>query len=142
MIITGIAAVVPYAGKHLLGDEKGMPWRCSADLQFFKAMTMGKTCIVGHRTAQDLPTLVGRNLKIWTRDVRPVDLLCNLLSSLDEPEVMVIGGGATYRAFKSHMSSFVLSVLDPKYLVRSVGSQPVWLDEDLVNNEMTTKVVF
>ena len=138
MIITGIAAVVPYAGKHLLGDEKGMPWKCGADLQFFKAMTMGKTCIVGHRTAQDLPTLVGRNLKIWTRDVRPVDLL----SSLCETEVMVIGGGATYWAFKTHMSEFVLSVLYQKYLVRTVGAQPVWLDEDLVNNEMTTKVVF
>ena len=138
MIITGIAAVVPYAGKHLLGDEKGMPWRCREDLQFFKAMTLGKTCIVGHRTAQGLPLLVGRNLKIWTRDVRPYDLL----ESLNEPEVMVIGGGATYRAFKAHMSEFVLSVLDPRHLVRAVGAQPVWLDEDLVNNEMTTKVEF
>jgi dihydrofolate reductase len=101
--ITLIAAM---AGNRVIGMENRLPWRLPADLQHFKALTMGKPMIMGRKTWESLPGLLpGRPHIVVTgnRDYRAEG--CAVAHSIEQAlelagdvdEVMVVGGGAFYR---------------------------------------------
>lgn len=94
----------------------------SQDLQHFKALTLGKTVIMGRRTNEALPKrkLPGRCNVVLTRDssfsVEGVDVATSLAEALQmveaESEVFVIGGAQAYEAFLPHASRLFLTVID------------------------------
>src|SRR5690606_41571449 len=65
-----IALVVARARNGVIGRDGGLPWRLRSDLQRFKAVTMGKPCIMGRKTWDSLPLkpLPGRLNLVLTRD--------------------------------------------------------------------------
>jgi dihydrofolate reductase len=65
-----IALVVARARNGVIGRDGGLPWRLRSDLQRFKAITIGKPCIMGRRTWESLPLkpLPGRLNLVLSKD--------------------------------------------------------------------------
>jgi dihydrofolate reductase len=67
--VPAITIVVARAANGAIGLNGGLPWRISADLKHFKAVTMGSAMVMGRRTFDSLPGLLpGRRHIVLTRD--------------------------------------------------------------------------
>ena len=108
MPLPHLAIVVARARNGVIGREGDLPWRLRSDLQRFKAVTLGKPCIMGRRTWQSLPLkpLPGRLNLVLSRDesfLAKGALVCTTLDEAVEigretaeedgvDEICVIGG--------------------------------------------------
>lgn len=101
-----IELVVAVAENDVIGRANALPWRLPADMRHFKALTLGKTVLMGRKTYESIgKALPGRVNIVLTRahDFDPGD--CRIAASLDEArrisstagELMVIGGAEIYR---------------------------------------------
>lgn len=104
MIKPRVTLVVARATNGVIGRDGGLPWRISADLKRFKALTMGSVMIMGRRTFDSLPGLLpGRRHIVLTRDrgwsVEGAEVAHSVDEALalagDEP-VSVIGGAEIF----------------------------------------------
>ncbi len=70
MPLPHLALVVARARNGVIGRDGGLPWRLRSDLQRFKAVTLGKPCIMGRRTWDSLPLkpLPGRLNLVLSKD--------------------------------------------------------------------------
>ena len=89
----------------LIGRESDLPWRLSADLQYFKQITMGKPIIMGRKTHESIGRpLPGRQNIVITRDEDFIAEGCTIVSSIPKSlqaageveEVMFMGGASLY----------------------------------------------
>jgi dihydrofolate reductase len=96
-----ISMIVARSRNHVIGRDNQMPWKISADLQFFKRVTMGHPVIMGRKTwesiGRPLPgrrnIVVSRNKDLQLNGAEVVHSLEDALNSLDEfSRVFVIGG--------------------------------------------------
>jgi dihydrofolate reductase len=96
-----ISMIVARSRNHVIGRDNQMPWKISADLQFFKRVTMGHPVIMGRKTwesiGRPLPgrrnIVVSRNHHYLATGGELVGSLEEALKSLSEFErVFVIGG--------------------------------------------------
>jgi dihydrofolate reductase len=98
------------ADNGVIGRAGGLPWRIPDDMRRFKALTLGKPCIMGRKTWDSLPRkpLPGRTNIVVTRDesfraedavvVRSLDDAIAQAEQENSEEIMVIGGAEIYRA--------------------------------------------
>jgi dihydrofolate reductase len=64
-----VTIVVARASNGAIGLNGGLPWRLSADMKHFKAVTMGTAMVMGRGTFESLPGLLpGRRHIVLTRD--------------------------------------------------------------------------
>ena len=93
--------IVARSRNHVIGRDNQMPWKISADLQFFKRVTMGHPVIMGRKTWESIGRpLPGRRNIIVSRNANYEATGGELVGSLDEalkslsefPRVFVIGG--------------------------------------------------
>ncbi|WP_453977931.1 dihydrofolate reductase [Brevundimonas sp. Marseille-Q4549] len=65
-----ISLVVARGRNGVIGRDGDLPWRLRSDLQRFKAITIGKPCLMGRKTWESLPLrpLPGRLNLVLTRD--------------------------------------------------------------------------
>ncbi len=98
--------LVAAARNNAIGGNNDLLWRIPEDLKRFKALTMGKLCIMGRKTFESIgKPLPGRRFVIISRDLNYKAEGCVVVSNLqaalalgrDEAEVMIIGGGEIYR---------------------------------------------
>ena len=70
MALPQLVLVVARARNGVIGRDGDLPWRLRSDLQRFKAVTLGKPCIMGRKTWESLPLkpLPGRLNLILSRD--------------------------------------------------------------------------
>lgn len=112
MPLPSIALVVARARNGVIGRDGRLPWYLRSDLQWFKANTIGKPCIMGRATWESLPLkpLPGRLNIVLSRDpeFRPKNAL--VVSNLDEAieiareqavedgqtEIAIIGGARVF----------------------------------------------
>jgi len=98
--------VVAVADNDVIGRANRLPWRLSADLRRFKALTMGRPILMGRKTHEAIGrALPGRLNLVLTRsdDCRAAG--CTVVGSLDSAyaaaagaaALMVIGGADIYR---------------------------------------------
>lgn len=96
-----ISMIVARSRNHVIGRDNQMPWKISADLQFFKRVTMGFPVIMGRKTwesiGRPLPgrrnIVVSRNPALTLAGAEVANSLDNALDRLSElPRVFVIGG--------------------------------------------------
>ena len=96
-----ISMIVARSRNHVIGKDNQMPWKISADLQFFKKVTMGHPVIMGRKTwesiGRPLPgrrnIVVSRNTELQLTGAEVVNSLDAALASLSEfQRVFVIGG--------------------------------------------------
>ena len=95
------------AENGVIGRDNTLPWRISADLKRFKALTMGKPMIMGRKTFDSFPApLPGRRHIVLTRDTawqaegaEPAHSVEQALALAGDGEVAVIGGAEIYALF-------------------------------------------
>ncbi|MBV1930403.1 MAG: dihydrofolate reductase [Porticoccaceae bacterium] len=110
--MTIIALIVAVADNGVIGNNNELPWRISADLKYFRQVTLGKPIIMGRRTYESIgKPLPGRTNIVMTRDAawqaEGLEIAGDLTQALvmatkiaDDSgveEVMVIGGETIYR---------------------------------------------
>ena len=110
MIRPRLCLVAARARNGVIGMKGDLPWRLRGDLQRFKAVTMGKPCLMGRTTWESLPLrpLPGRLNIVLTRDESfeaTGAVVCTNLSEALEmareqgvDEICVIGGAQLYEA--------------------------------------------
>ena len=101
-----VSLVVARATNGVIGVQGRIPWRISADMKHFKAVTMGKPCIMGRKTWDSLPKrpLPGRTNIVLTRNESFCGEGAVVAHRLDEAlafadgteEIAVIGGADIY----------------------------------------------
>ncbi len=104
-----ISLIVAKADNGVIGYENKMPWHIPAELQYFKARTMGKPIIMGRKTFDSLGrVLPGRPHVVVSRSKLDLPENCYSVNSLEAgiaqaqaltegDEVVVIGGAEIYR---------------------------------------------
>ena len=101
MSLTLIAAL---DRRHAIGFGNRLPWHLPDDLKRFKALTCGKTVLMGRKTAESLGRALPerRNLVLTRNGGVPFDGM-QAVASLEQAmalagaeELMVIGGGEIY----------------------------------------------
>ena len=107
-----LALVVARARNGVIGKDGDLPWRLRSDLQRFKAVTIGKPCIMGRKTWESLPLkpLPGRLNLVLSKDESFEARGALVCTTLDEAveiaretaeedgvdEICVIGGTALF----------------------------------------------
>ena len=101
-----ISMIVARSRNHVIGRDNQMPWKISADLQFFKRVTMGYPVIMGRKTWESIGRpLPGRRNIVVSRNpdlqliggevAQSLDAALTLLK--DSPRVFVIGGEQLFK---------------------------------------------
>ena len=111
-----LIAVVALGRNHCIGHKNEMPWHIPEDLAHFKALTMGKTVLMGRKTFESILASLGRPLpgrpqmvltrsSAWAPEVVGSDAITRASSLADAlemararglDELMVIGGAEVY----------------------------------------------
>ncbi|OGH88967.1 MAG: hypothetical protein A2537_00020 [Candidatus Magasanikbacteria bacterium RIFOXYD2_FULL_36_9] len=102
-----IAAV---AENNCIGKNNKIPWNVPEDFQYFKKMTLGKTCVMGQATFESIlgylgKPLPGRQTVVVTLDknyiapegVRILHSLDDVFEQLKNEDVFICGGASIYR---------------------------------------------
>jgi dihydrofolate reductase len=101
-----VSLVVAVAENGVIGRDNALPWRLSADLKRFKALTLGHTVIMGRKTFESIGKgLTGRRNLVVSRnpEFRPAGAtrVPNLAAALETAgpagDVFIIGGAEIYR---------------------------------------------
>tara|TARA_R110002050_G_scaffold269917_2_gene412663 strand:+ start:213585 stop:214076 length:492 start_codon:yes stop_codon:yes gene_type:complete len=100
-----LAIIVATDEQGLIGKENDLPWKLSADLQYFRRVTMGKPLIMGRNTHESIGrALPGRKNIIVTKNKTYQAEDCTVVHSINDAllacenmdEVMVMGGASLY----------------------------------------------
>ena len=94
-----------------IGYQNHLPWHCKEELGVFQRKTVGKTLVVGRKTAETLPALRGRKVVCITRNPtldtsewkNAVTITDQVTSNSDSVDggIMIAGGSQIYEeAFK------------------------------------------
>lgn len=106
-----VSLIVAVAANNVIGRDNDLIWHISADLKHFKAITSGKTCIMGRKTFESILAALGKPLPnrhtvIVSRSgytYEGTDSCTSLEEAIDfarkncEGEIMVTGGAQIYR---------------------------------------------
>lgn len=132
MALPQITLVVARASNGVIGRDGELPWRIRSDLQRFKAVTIGKPCIMGRKTWESLPLrpLPGRLNLVLTRDesyaerdIAKGSVVCTSLEEAlsmareqandDEVnEIAVVGGAAIFEAVLPRAKRLYITEVD------------------------------
>ena len=107
--MAGLVLIAALDRCNAIGKEGALPWHLPADLNRFKALTMGKPMLMGRRTAESLGrALPGRANLVLTRRGRAPFEGMRAVASVEEAariadadgagDLCVIGGGEVYAA--------------------------------------------
>ncbi|BAO42991.1 dihydrofolate reductase [Thiolapillus brandeum] len=116
-----ISIISAMAHNRVIGHENRLPWHLPADLQHFKAVTMGKPMIMGRKTWESLPGLLpGRPHIVVTRNPDYRAEGARVVHSLEESfdaagdveEIMIVGGANLYAQALSHARRMYLTQID------------------------------
>lgn len=106
-----LALIWAMAENRVIGAEGGLPWRLPGEMQYFRALTLGKPVIVGRRTFESFPKpLPGRTNIVVSRSIEIDHPRVRVARDLDEAiaigreiarrdgvdEIMVAGGAELY----------------------------------------------
>tara|TARA_B110001469_G_C9528135_1_gene262661 strand:+ start:239 stop:727 length:489 start_codon:yes stop_codon:yes gene_type:complete len=101
-----LAIIVATDEQGLIGKDNDLPWKLSADLQYFRKVTMGKPIIMGRRTHESIGRpLPGRKNIIITSYKAYQAEGCTVTNSMSQAieacenaqEVMIMGGASLYQ---------------------------------------------
>ena len=113
-----LAIIVATDEQGLIGKDNDLPWKLSADLQYFRRVTMGKPLIMGRSTHESIGrALPGRQNIVVTKNTSFSAEGCTIAHSVDEAlqacedteEVMVMGGASLYEQFLPHAKRLYLT---------------------------------
>lgn len=104
-----LSIIVAVGDNRVIGRDNDLPWRISADLRRFKALTLGHHLLMGRKTFESIGrALPGRTTIVLTRGTPALPPGVLVAGSLDralqlareagDTEAFVAGGAAVYAA--------------------------------------------
>lgn len=107
----------------VIGNNNKLIWHFPEDLKRFKALTMGKTIIMGRKTFESLPGILpGRKHIVITQNqdyshenvviVHDINKIINLKNTSEEN--FIIGGGKIYKELLPYASKLYLTKVHSK----------------------------
>ena len=124
-----VAVIFAVAENGVIGRDNALPWKLSADMQYFKRITMGKPIVMGRKTYESIgKPLPGRTNIVISRNAAYAAEGVEVVRSLDAAlalgreiaardgvdEVMVMGGAEIYAA--------TIPIADQLYITEVHGS--------------------
>lgn len=118
-----LAIIVATDEQGLIGRDNDLPWRLSADLQYFRKVTMGKPLIMGRNTHESIGrALPGRKNIIVTKNKAYKAEGCFVVHSIteasiacgDASEVMIMGGASLYEQYLPVADKLYLTLVHAK----------------------------
>ena len=115
-----IALIAAMAQNRVIGRDNQLPWRISADLRRFKALTMGKPIVMGRKTWESIGRpLPGRTNIVITRDAGFQADGCRVVHSIEQAlevaagheQVMIIGGANLYQQMLGRADRLYLTLV-------------------------------
>lgn len=111
---------------YLIGKDNWMPWDIPNDLGYFKAMTTGKTIIMGRKTFESFgQPLPKRHHIVLTRNqdyqapgcdvIHHVDEALDYIKQHDDEEIIVIGGAEIYHLFLPYADRLYITYIDAAF---------------------------
>ncbi|MFA5593446.1 MAG: dihydrofolate reductase [Micavibrio sp.] len=105
-----ISLVVAAADNNAIGKDNAMPWHIPEDFRHFKAITMGKPCIMGRKTFESILAQLGKPLPgrvniIVSRSnyqhggaltCKDLEEAIEQAAKTDTDEICIIGGAQIY----------------------------------------------
>lgn len=119
-----INVIAAMAKNRVIGINNTLPWRLAADLQHFKALTMGHHIVMGRKTYESIgKPLPGRTTVIVTRDANYRVEGCLTATSIDaaiaacgnDPEVFFVGGAELYAQVLARADRLYLTEIQADY---------------------------
>ncbi|WP_417550950.1 type 3 dihydrofolate reductase [Methylophaga sp.] len=113
------AFVVAMDEQGLIGRDNDLPWRLSADLQYFRRITMGKPILMGRKTHESIGRALPGRQNIVVSSLADYQAEgCDIVNSIeaalklaeDGDEIMVIGGSSLFEQ--------MFDIVDKLYLTR------------------------
>lgn len=113
-----ISIIVAAAQNDVIGKDNRLLWRLSNDMKHFKALTTGKTVIMGRKTFESIGrALPGRRNIVVTRNddfrAEGVEVAHSPDEALEaagpDGEIFIIGGGHLYNHFWDKADSLYLT---------------------------------
>ena len=101
-----LSLIVACDKNSVIGKEGRLPWRLPRDLRRFKAISLGKTVVMGRKTHQSIGRILPhRKNVVISKNTHLIDDNCltfpNLGTALEdlkeEEEIFIIGGESVYR---------------------------------------------
>ncbi|QGM35476.1 Dihydrofolate reductase type 3 [Vibrio sp. THAF191d] len=132
MIISMIAAM---AKDRVIGKDNQMPWHLPADFAWFKRCTMGKPVVMGRKTYESIGRplpgrqniVISRDANLAIEDVTTVTSIDDAIKAAgDVEEVMIIGGGAIYKACLPQADKLYVTYIDAQ--IEGDTQFPSWGD--------------
>ncbi len=123
MLVSLIAAM---GRGRVLAGEHGIPWDMPRDREHFRAYTAGKAMLLGRRTYGEMRGWFTSQLPIVLTSrsaaeaqarhvVRDAAAAVALASRLGAPELVVSGGGMTYKAALPLVQRMILTLIDADF---------------------------
>lgn len=144
-----ISLIAAMGQQRELGFEGKMPWHLPADLQHFKAITLGKPVVMGRKTYESigkplperLNIIMTRDKYFYVPDCVIAHTLVEAVETVDETkEIMVIGGSHLFEQFLPFASRMYLTFIQASF--PSDTYFPEWdsdewqvIDEELHNKD-------
>lgn len=114
-----ISMIAALSENNVIGINGQLPWRLKKDLAHFRALTLGKTVLMGRKTFESIGRpLPNRKNIILTRDLEfksgGVEVVHDLAEALaliktSDQEMMIIGGEQIYRLFLPYANQLYLT---------------------------------
>lgn len=116
--------VAAFAGEGIIGNEGGMPWHCTTDLQHFRRLTTQDrtVCLMGRKTWESLPEnkLPGRTCVVVTSNPNGIDDdRCVTAATFEQArryyvkqgytKMFLIGGGQLFNEYYNHCDEMYLT---------------------------------
>ncbi len=123
-MLPNINVIAAMARNRVIGVNNTLPWRLSADLRHFKALTMGHHIVMGRKTYESIgKPLPGRTTVIVTRDAGYQVDGCLTAHSIDaaialcgdDPEIFFVGGAEVYAQILPRAQRLYLTEIQAEY---------------------------
>jgi dihydrofolate reductase len=112
----GISLIVAMDTNGGIGKDNQLLWHMPSDLRFFKEKTMGKTVVMGRKTAESIGrALPGRKNVVLTRTgwhqegFNVQTSVQEILDYYKDEEVVIIGGAEIYKQFLPYVDTLIIT---------------------------------
>jgi dihydrofolate reductase len=124
---TTLTLIAAIARNGVIGVDNRLPWHLPADLKHFRALTMGRTVVMGRKTWESLPAkfrplpgrqniVITRNAGYRTEGAVVATSLPAALAAAQSDEAFVIGGAELYAAALALADRLQLTEIDADYV--------------------------
>ncbi len=127
-----IALAAAQVGGFGIGYKGHLPWKCPADMAYFKQMTTGGIVLMGRVTADGFPKpLPKRENLVWTGSdtyrtgfhaVKTFDQALDFARERQSEQLFVIGGAKVYEVLAPEVDELHLTIIKPRGMLYSVDT--------------------